>query len=1141
MKDYFIKKIRRLPHILLILLAFIAVFFSNASASSVEKLWEYHPQAGFVDTSPAIGDLDEDGIKDLVFCTVAGRVLALNSLGLRIWHYDAKETITTPPLIDDIDHNGTKNVLVYTNKGKIICLNGVDGRLIWQYNMPSGIIWGSTSLAVCDLFNNGNHDIIAADNNGNLICLNGKGKVIWRKKFKDKFNSAPATGYLTNKQEKNILIGSDSSPLICLSAEGKELWRITGEESSSSSPLIADLDGNGNNEIIVGSENLLLVFDNRGKKLWQYKMKGSIHDGISFADLDDDNRKEIIVADLRGNLDVLNYNGTFLWKHNLTQRIRRSATIGDIDGDFKAEILAAGYSSDLFVYSKDGSLKDQIPLNGGMNASPTIVDFKNDGKICVVCGANSGIMAFTWLDKTVNNTSAILFGEYRCNSRRTGGMIKHTKSKNVFRLEVDYGGQYTGDNTFHAKIYNPSKKKLTLRLSIKKDGIINNRNFSSSDTLFHGRIFYNLYGRQAHNLEFKAVVSEKGKTLMQKSYACYITPFNKDIYDLKETLAYVKSIAKEKQATNAYNKEQIIIFTQRLKDIEEQALAAATMPMLELSLLKNNLAVLRKDLNTFKQLLKASLKTKKHFAVYSANPWAPFGGIEEIEEGRTPMAHINIEAFSREIECAAVNIANFFGRALTVRIEALSLMKAEDSTIIIPKNVYEFHDVIQVPTQMLDYSADALPLMNQAHTIMIPNYDLRQIWVNVDTKPLTPGTWKGIIILRSLEVEAQEIQVPVTIKVWHNDIPSKQPVHLCHWGYVHTSRLKDHTEEAFLDQVQHGTNVFVATSAYAPAAKFDAQGNITGKIDYSKLDEYVKKHAKNNIILFFGYQSKLKGPAKPFSSIWEKAYKTWIKKWIEHLKGIGITYEQFAFYPIDEPGLKDGLVDNFVSLSKPIREVDPQANIYTDPVGRASMSDLKKMSPYVDIWCPNRNGYLLNDGQDKLSYLKSTGKKVWTYECIGNAKHLSPLGYYRAQAWLIWHYGLSGMGFWSYCTSSADPWSVPKGTLDYLLIYQGDGVVSSKRWEAIRDGVEDYGILSRLRKAVEKSTGKAPVKLINKAEKLLNDDVYQIARYCGLDEYGNEPGIGGMKERRIIEDMRWHKIKTVRHKIALLLQELSRY
>ena len=254
---------------------------------------------------------------------------------------------------------------------------------------------------------------------------------------------------------------------------------------------------------------------------------------------------------------------------------------------------------------------------------------------------------------------------------------------------------------------------------------------------------------------------------------------------------------------------------------------------------------------------------------------------------------------------------------------------------------------------------------------------------------------------------------------------------------------------------------------------------------------------------------------------------------------MGVDYEDYAFYPIDEPGLHEGLVDKVVKLARAIKEVDPRLQVYADPVSRASMDDLKKMAPYLDIWCPNRNGYLLNEGNDKLEYIKSTGKTVWTYECEGDAKHQSPLGYYRSQSWLVWWRGLTGIGFWSYCTSRHNPWYVPRGGQDYLLIYQGNGVVTSKRWEAVRDGMEDYGILYQLQQSIKKAKATIPEETIREAQNILNTDTYAIARYCGLDKEGTVPGTGGMKEMRKVEDMRWKKIMAVRREIASVLKKME--
>jgi hypothetical protein len=50
-----------------------------------------------------------------------------------------------------------------------------------------------------------------------------------------------------------------------------------------------------------------------------------------------------------------------------------------------------------------------------------------------------------------------------------------------------------------------------------------------------------------------------------------------------------------------------------------------------------------------------------------------------------------------------------------------------------------------------------------------------------------------------------------------------------------------------------------------------------------------------------------------------------------------------------------------------------------------------------------------------------------------------------------------------------------------------------------------------------------------------------VAGYCGLDKDCVEPGTGGLKEMRKVEDKRWKSITEVRRHIAELLDELSRF
>jgi hypothetical protein len=488
-----------------------------------------------------------------------------------------------------------------------------------------------------------------------------------------------------------------------------------------------------------------------------------------------------------------------------------------------------------------------------------------------------------------------------------------------------------------------------------------------------------------------------------------------------------------------------------------------------------------------------------------------------------------------ETECAALNVFNLSSQPRTFRVELGAL--AQGGKTVPARDAVAVFEVLEVPTERCDLEADALSPLGVASVLQVPAWSGRQLWLNVNSRSLRAGDWKGSVRLRSLDVAPVEASAALNVTVASARIPEKQALHNCGWGYVHSSMLKDYPAEALADQVAHGTDVFVGT--FFPQARFDAEGNLVGEIDYREHDAYVKQHASHGIILFCGYQGALQGPAVAGSEVYRKAHVQWLRAWVKHLAELGVGYDGYALYPVDEPGLSNGLVDAYLRMAKLAREADPRIQMYTDPVGGITVDELRQMLPYVDIWCPNRAGLVLDEQQAaKLDIIKGSGKTVWMYECDDNAKHQSPLGYYRAQAWLAWRHQMTGIGFWSYCTSQDDPWFVPRLRYDYLLVYPGNGVVSSKRWEAVRDGIEDYGMLEQLSQRLKANNALAKADEVAAAKRLLGEAAAAVGGFCTLDDDSAQMDSGDLAKRRGIEDQRWRDIQKLRRELARLLGAL---
>lgn len=1123
--------------------AITLVFFGLCQAHAAEEIWRFETPLGNVDSSPALVDMNGDGRQDILLTTVSGSVVLVDSAGREVWGRSLRIPISISPTVVDLVEDETPEILVLNQAGTMFCLAGQNGDTIWKYDLPSEIEWGTTAIAAYDLDGDGKHEVITGDAAGHVVCLSAKGERVWQYDGEHGQTYSPAVGTLEESGKPLIFVSGSRLPLVCLDAAGNEQWRVD-TQAQGAAPVIADINDDGVREILAAIGNAVAAVDIAGKVLWTYDMPKEIDSSICVGDANQDGFVEIYAIDLSGQLAAIAPDGTKLWTGNVHERARRSPALADIDGDDEIEVVAAGYSGELYVFSAAGELEETIEMPHATNASPTIADLSGDGTPFVIYASTTGgTLAYGW--PSAKPGAKVVWPEYRFNSARVGAFDEPGQRSRVRITGADFGAMYGGENDIRLDIENPDETSLEVTITVEKTGEAP-RTTSHEVSGAAARVTerYSLPLGKPVDLRIVCHVLEGESVVARRSHTAYIVPLRKELADLAALLGAVMERAQG--LADAYaitGKAQEAM--ERRERYATQVASIGTLPDVEQRELRE---AVHTDIRDFSRLLKLTTAAAEAreagvwpLRLSAANPWAPFGAFDEIIEKRLAEPALVLEAFDGETEDTALNVFNLGMAPLQVRVEIdpLSLEGSEDAAPVASHEVIAIHEVVDVPTQSLDLSADALPRINPGYVLTLPAWDARQVWFVVNTQGLAPGRWTTKIRLRTLEVESREFSAPLTVEVWEAALPETQALRHCNWGYVYrTPRMQDFENEALEDRIAHGNNVFVTT--LVPRGEYDESGAIVGELDYTEHDDFVRRYAPHGMILFHN-AGGLKGPGGRDSEAYKKAHVTWLRAWVAHLKEMGIDYDRYAMYPVDEPGLREGLVELYLSYAKLAREADPNIRMYTDPVARIRKEELIEMLPYVDIWCPNRSGLLLDINLDKWEIIKDSGGILWTYECLGNAKHQSPLGYYRGQSWLAWHRGLTGIGFWSYCTSQADPWYKPKGTLDYLMVYQGNGVVPSKRWEAVRDGIEDYDMLVVLREAAEKakSENRAP-EAVAKAEELLGARAFEIARFCGLDEDGTTPGKEGLPGVRNVADKRHAAIQAVRRDIAEFLGQLGR-
>jgi hypothetical protein len=165
-------------------------------------------------------------------------------------------------------------------------------------------------------------------------------------------------------------------------------------------------------------------------------------------------------------------------------------------------------------------------------------------------------------------------------------------------------------------------------------------------------------------------------------------------------------------------------------------------------------------------------------------------------------------------------------------------------------------------------------------------------------------------------------------------------------------------------------------------------------------------------------------------------------------------------YPFDE--MHDGDIDRFVALASWARLEIPTIKFYATLERKEALQAL----PYLDI------AQVINR-EDMYADAITSKKEIWLYGATENTKSLSPYAYYRLMSWKAFYLGFKGAGFWNYADTGSgenpgtawDDFDGPRP--DFAVIYEGENntIVSSRRWEAWRMGVEDNELLGMYTRA----------------------------------------------------------------------------
>jgi hypothetical protein len=417
---------------------------------------------------------------------------------------------------------------------------------------------------------------------------------------------------------------------------------------------------------------------------------------------------------------------------------------------------------------------------------------------------------------------------------------------------------------------------------------------------------------------------------------------------------------------------------------------------------------------------------------------------------------LELSGLSGDIEQAALNFTNCSTKDHIVSFK-------------LPENLdIKARQVVEVEVDNTEFIDDALCLMkpdkNGNYSLNIPAGMTKQLWLEIK---LTDNN-ASISYPLHFECSGKVKTIDLNLKTYDDAFPKTMPIKTYTWGYPFIRRLtKNRIKECATDFKKHHINTIMAhqwivdSHSGLPLPVFDKNGQLLKeKMDWSVFDKHLKRFpfCSNYIIqadAFWRPHIFIKGiKLQKMSPQWKACFSAWLKELVKGLKKRGIGYDRFALFWFDEPSKKK--VDALVECAKIARQTDPNIRIFNNFHNALTPSYVEKLAETVDVVAPEF--HQINPVNMKI--LKKSGKEIWMYWVL--SKNTLPADI-RKSFWLYHKNNIKGASFWCYSDNHQE-W-YPAGEHCYSVIYGGEPneLTPSKRWEAWREGVEDYTLLTMLK------------------------------------------------------------------------------
>ncbi|MCX6225380.1 MAG: ChbG/HpnK family deacetylase, partial [Bacteroidia bacterium] len=1045
----------------------------------------------FLESSATVADIDNNGLDEVLIASQE-EMIAVGKNGIGLWRWKTRSRFMTyPAVLKRI----AEPALIYAadNSGQLTCLNGA-GKVVWQAELIAGSEWSAGVIA--DLDGNGSYELVQTDLSGTVWLFDAvKGSLIKKATLPGKPVS-PSVGDVNGDGKSEIVIATNDGAITVLGNDLSVIWKYKiggfSETWSTSAPVMFAASDGKAYIVAASATGEIFCFDAGGKPVWRYPANVPVSSSISVGDFDQNGQTDIFLITQTGLIYRFDENGNVLWKIDMQGRSLAPGAIADINNDGKLEYLLSTQQGHILVLNNYGEvIFDRQLQSRTINVTPSIGNITGNPEKpdLILTGGESGL-AYCYETPATKNT-VVQWPGYRGNIQNTGSWFGLTKSDELRMIPQNLASNkvYIGEQ-IQFNIHNPKPGSIPVKASavcLSPDGAKTSAfaNIQGKDGQLLLPVDFILPGSYTFTWNLS---NGEGKELLSLSHEITVQAFENDRALAKQSI-YVLNTAADKvenilpQSANALRKEAFELQSAANAVSAQQELVPVSEAVTVQATIRNTARLNEHAKRTLliSEVIRqaANLGSGTSLIAFEGKKWDNRNIDKQLPTLIDNPVFINHTAVPGEHHPIPLVLFNVTDHLLNVRV----LIENQDNAIkIIPLRS------VSTPTSMGEESWDALPLLDESGVISIPSLSGREVWLDIEIGDTQSGKHDIEIALQALngagvldapvnphEVPAPETKVKISLDVLSFKMASSEEFRLCTWSPSSGPDIES--------LLAHGNNVFLLPQ---PKFKYNDKNELTG-FDYTESDKILGQFKGKEVFFLI---NGLPGITEEFAGEkYKKQFGLYLKDLVSHLAGYGIGTDHYALYPIDEPGGSGWkAVNKVVQFGEMAHAVNPDVMLYQDGGGELPM--FEAMSKYLDVWCPPFDW--LADKSPEMNVMRTTGKSLWSYNCsysssrpVGpNIKNINLIYEYRTAALLAMRNGASGIGYWCYNSVSENPWSRIK--LEYNLVYPGaTKSITSRRWEAVREGIEDYRILAALKEYL-KTEVSLDEKVRKKIEHLIN-------------------------------------------------------